>query len=226
MSLSTLLAGARALLRLTHDGGRVPARAQQREPPRIGGTENRASPPPPRSTTFDVEPEIRSVLGEAAVATRTQRVRFEIAVQPELALRADRALFRQVLAGLVQQACSQALVGRVLVTASRSGEWIELSVSDDANGADRRTRQNALRPIERLLAQQGGSLELASWSDQGTTVLTHWPETGPMATGQGGVSLSYAKELRPADAGGNRLRGEQYNTGLSRPSCLRKQASM
>jgi signal transduction histidine kinase len=177
------------MLRLIRDGSRAPVPARQGEPPRIRAAESRAASPTARWTRFDVEPEIRSVLGEAAVAARPQPVRFEIAVQPGLAFRADRAVFRGALAALVQQACSQALVGRVLVTASRTGEWIELSVSDDANGADRRTRQNALRPIESLLAEQGGSLEVASWSDQGTTVLMHWPEAGPMATGEGGLSF-------------------------------------
>src|SRR5271163_2328364 len=161
MSPSTWLAGARALLRFTRNGRRAPAPAQKCEHLRVSSTENGTAPAPLGSTTFDVEQDVRSLLGDAAAAARPQRVRLEIAVQPELALRGDRTVFRQSLAGLVQQACSQALVSRVLVTASRSGEWIHVSVSDDGIGADRRTRQLALWPIERLVAQQGGSLEVA-----------------------------------------------------------------
>jgi len=139
-----------------------------------------------RSTTFDLEQEIRAILGDAA---RPQRARLEIAVQPDLTLHADRAGFRRTLAGVVQQVCSQAMISRVLVTASRSGEWIQVAVSDDGIGPDLESRQQALRPIERLIAQQGGSLEVATWPDEGTTVLMRWPEMGPVANEAGRLPL-------------------------------------
>ncbi len=124
-------------------------------------------------------------MGDFSAASRPHRVRLEIAVQPELRLSSYRATFRQVLTELVRQAGSQALVGRILVTASRSGEWVQVSVSDDAIGADQRAREDALRSIEHLLAQQGGELEITSWPDQGVTVLALWLETGPAEPGQG-----------------------------------------
>lgn len=194
MSRSTWLAGARALLRLIRGGRGASAASQKSEHPRAPSTQNWAAPAPLRSTTFDVEQEIRAILGDAAVAA--QRVRLEIAVQPELVLHADRAGFHRSLAGLVQHACSQALVSRILVTASRSGEWIEVAVSDDAIDADLGSRQHALWHIERLIAQQGGSLEVASWSDQGITVLTRWHQAGPVANGPGPVS-SAMRERAP-----------------------------
>ncbi len=81
-------------------------------------------------------------------------------------------------------ACSQALVGRVLLTASRSGEWVQVSVSDDAVGSDERAREDALRPIERLIVRQDGMLEITSWPHQGTTILIRWPASGPTETEQ------------------------------------------
>jgi glucose-6-phosphate-specific signal transduction histidine kinase len=134
---------------------------------------------------LDVEQEIRAVLGDA----RPQRVRLEIAVQPGLTLRVDRAGFDMVLAGVVRHACARAFVSRVLVTASRSGEWIQVGVSDDGIGADVGSQRDGLWPIERLIAQQGGSLEIASWPDQGTTVLTRWPAAGPVVDEPGRASF-------------------------------------
>jgi len=155
------------------------------------GVENGAAPAASQPATFDVEQEIRAVLSDV----RPQRVRLEIAVQPELVLHADRAAFHQALAGLVQHACSQALVSRVLVTASRSGASIQVGVSDDGIGADLGSQQRTLRPIERLLSQQGGSLEVASWPDQGIVVLTRWPEAGHAANGPGGPPFVVRKRV-------------------------------
>jgi signal transduction histidine kinase len=94
----------------------------------------------------------------------------------------DRDAFRGALAGLVRQAGSQALVSRVLVTAFRLGDLIQVGVTDDGLGFDRfdrRAPQDALRPIERLIALQGRTLEITSWPDQGAKVLMRWPESGP-----------------------------------------------
>ena len=185
MPRSNWLTGARALLRFTRSDRPPSAPAQKREGPPAVSFENGATPAPRRAATFDVEQEIRAVLGDV----RPERARLEIAVQPDLVLHADRANFHRVLAGLVQHACSRALVSRVLVTASRSGASIHVGVSDDGIGADLGLRQRTLRPIERLLAQQGGSLEVASWPDQGTIVLTRWPQAGHTANEPGGTAF-------------------------------------
>jgi len=158
---------------------------QRREAAPAISVENGATPVPRRAATFDVEHEIRAVLSDV----RPERARLEIAVQPDLVLHADRADFHRVLAGLVQHACSQALVSRVVVTASRSGASIEVGVGDDGIGADLGLQQRTLRPIERLLAQQGGSLEVTSWPDQGTIVLTRWPQAGHTANEPGGAAF-------------------------------------
>jgi hypothetical protein len=176
MSLSAWLAGARALLRSNRGGTRAPALPQKRDQP--VNTANEAAPAEAQPTAFDVEQEIRSVLGYV-IASWSQPVRLEIAVQPELMLYGDRAAFRQVLAALVQPASSHASMGRILVTASRSGECAQVNVTDDGIGAERRARRDALRAIEHLLARQGGTLEIESWPDQGSTVLTRWPMSGP-----------------------------------------------
>jgi len=197
MPRSTWLAGARALLGFTRSGRLPVAPAQKREHPQAIGVEDAATRAPRGAATFEVEQEIRAVLGDV----RLQRVRLEIAVQPELVLRADRGDFRRVLAGLVQHACSQALVSRVLVTASRSGASIQVGVSDDGISADLGSRQRTLWPIERLLAQQGGSLEVVRWPDQGTIVLARWPEAGHAANGPGGGPFVVRERVAAADSG-------------------------
>lgn len=192
MTRSSWLTGTLALLRFTRSGRPSSAPTQKRErPPVIISVENGVAPSPLRLGTFDVGQEIRAILTNA----RPQRVRLEIAVQPDLRLHADSAAFRQALAGLVQHACSQALVSRVLVAASQSGESIQVGISDDCIGADLGSRQRALWPIERLIAQQGGSLEVASWPDQGTTVLTRWPEAGPAANRSGPVPYAVRERV-------------------------------
>jgi hypothetical protein len=62
-------------------------------------------------------------------------------VQSELMLYGDRDAFRGALAGLVRQAGSQALVSRVLVTAFRLGDLIQVGVTDDGLGFDRFDRR-------------------------------------------------------------------------------------
>jgi signal transduction histidine kinase len=118
-------------------------------------------------------------------------------MQPDLTLRAERAAFRQVLTMLVRQACSQPLVGRVLVTTSQHGQWLQVSVSDDAIGADATVREEALRPIERVIAGQGGTVEITSWSHQGSTMLVRWPVAGPAAR-EGSQPSRFARERTAA----------------------------
>ena len=157
-------------------------RPEQRSVRPVGTTGLGIAPPPSPAppVTFDVEPEIRSVLRNVAVAGRPPGVRLQFAVEPELMLRADRAAFRHALAVLVRQAGSQALVARVLVTAARRGERVEVSVSDDRLGTDRWARLAAPHPIEQLLTRQGGTLEIMSWPEQGTSIVMHWPAAGPV----------------------------------------------
>jgi signal transduction histidine kinase len=166
--------------------------AQERE--QASSTEHETAPVPARLTALDVEQEIRSVLGEVAAASGSQPVRLEIAVQSELMLYGDRAAFHHALAALLRQVSSLALVGRVLVTASRSGEWVQVNVTDDGTGAERRAREAALQPIERLIARQGGTLEVASFPE-GATVLTRWPVTGPATAGQGRLPLDVGERI-------------------------------
>jgi signal transduction histidine kinase len=179
MSVSRGLADIRALLRrIRGRWGASSASTQPREHPLPAGDKATASitiAPAP----FDLEQEIRFVLNELINAGRQPRL--EIAVQPDLTLRAEREEFRQVLAKLVRQACSQPIVGRVLVTASQHGEWVQLGVSDDAIGTDSTAWEEALQPIERTIAGQGGTLDVTSWSDQGSSVVTRWPVAGPPA---------------------------------------------
>ncbi len=198
MSASSCRAGTRIASRVFRHAARALVRAAGLMPPiqallsdrrkegsirpaGITGPEIAPPPSPARPVTFDVEPEIRSVLRHVAAAGRPPGVRLQFAVEPELMLRADRAAFRHVLEALLRQAGSQALVARVLVTAARHGDRVEVSVSDDGLGADRWARLDALHPIEHLLARQGGTLEIASWPEQGTSVVMQWPAAGPVA---------------------------------------------
>ena len=102
MSLSTWMAGTRALLRLARYGRRPPAPAQKREQPSNENIEAERLLTPVQATAFSVEQEIRSVLGDFAAATGRKPVQLEIAVQPGLMFYGNRAAFHEVLAAVVQ----------------------------------------------------------------------------------------------------------------------------
>lgn len=133
---------------------------------------------PLNATVLNVEAEARSVMRELASLASERLVRMELAVQPGLSVRADPRVFHEVLSGLVKHSLAQAPTGRVLVAGSRHGGRVQLAVLDDGMGADPQLQASDLRAPERLMALQGGTLEITSRAGEGSTVLARWPDAG------------------------------------------------
>lgn len=125
---------------------------------------------------LDVEQEVRAALTEAAASPAGRRTRFEFAVRQDLATRTDARRFRSALAAMVAHAATQAPVGRVLVTATRHGGRIQVTVGDDGPGADRAVQAASLREVESLIAMQGGTLEIIAQPGEGTRLVARWPD--------------------------------------------------
>lgn len=133
---------------------------------------------PLNTTVLGVEAESRRVLRDLASLAAERLVRMELAVQPGLCVRADPGVFREVLGALVKHSIAQAPSGRVLVAGSRHGGRVQLAVLNDGMGADPRLQASDLRAPERLIALQGGTLEITSHAGEGTTMLARWPDAG------------------------------------------------
>jgi signal transduction histidine kinase len=125
---------------------------------------------------LDVEREVRAALTDAAASASGWRTRFEFAVRPDLTTRTDVQRFRTALTAMVAHAAAQAPTGRVLVTATRHGGRIQVTVGDDGSGADRAVQAAALREVESLIAMQGGTLEIVAQPGEGTRLIARWPD--------------------------------------------------
>ena len=104
-------------------------------------------------------------------------VDLEYAVQPELAVRADRRAFREILSDMVTTAIEQAPCGHVLLGAARTGGRVHVTVSDDGENPNREMRLSKLRSAERLAALHGATMEVDVRKAQGTTVFLRLPVT-------------------------------------------------
>ncbi len=125
---------------------------------------------------LDVEQEVRAALKDATVSS-PGRTRFEFAVRQDLATRTDAQRFRKVLAAMIAHAATQAPMGRVLVTATRHGGRIQVTVGDDGPGADPAIQAASLREVESLIAMQGATLEIIAQPGEGTRLVARWPDT-------------------------------------------------
>ncbi len=142
---------------------------------------------------LDVELEIRAAVYEQDAAAAARLVRLETAIQAGLALRTDRRALRQVLADVLRNAIGHTSGGRVLVGAGRRGGRIQISVLDDGRQVDPAVQAADLRATERLVALQGGTLDITVRSGAGTTVLIRLPEPArvvPAAAGTPAVPPS------------------------------------
>ncbi|HTI82903.1 MAG TPA: hypothetical protein VL614_20815 [Acetobacteraceae bacterium] len=125
---------------------------------------------PVASGTIDVAAELDAVLRQFEGRAAGQFTTLEIAVQAGLAAQVDAGVFRAVLSDLVGSAIAQAPCGRVLVSAARTGNRLQISVADDGAQADGPRRQAILREAERLSAQYGGIMCVDARPSEGTIV--------------------------------------------------------
>jgi hypothetical protein len=125
---------------------------------------------------LDVAAEVRDVLQHMAPEAARGRMRLEMAVQPDLAVHADKLALRTLLGDLVRNAMMHAPAGQVLLSAARFGGRVEIAVTDDGAGTEAEMRQAALREAGQLVALHGGSIHIDARPGEGTTVLVRLPE--------------------------------------------------
>ncbi len=173
-TLSSLASGA--LLA----GGFAGRRGAPRLPSVAGDAEMPAAPATPPSDAaplrltseqLDVERELVAAVQGFAGFAADRLIRLEIAIQPGLAVRADRSALRQIIAGPLRSALDRSACGRVLVGAGRHGGRVQISVLDDGIPVDRVVQEAQLRGATRLVALQGGTLDVNVRANAGTTVV-------------------------------------------------------
>lgn len=131
------------------------------------------------SGMLDVAAEANAVLRQFESLAAGQFVVLELAVQPDLGVRADPRAFREILADLVRTAIEQSPCGRVLLGAAKFAGRVQITVSDDGAAADRGLRISRLRTAERLAALHGATMEVDARAGQGTTVFLRLPSSEP-----------------------------------------------
>jgi signal transduction histidine kinase len=97
--------------------------------------------------------ECHAMLGMPAQA---QGLRWTVAIDPALAVEADRRRVKQVLANLLSNAIKYNRAGgEVRVTARRIGDAVEIAIGDDGPGLDAEQRARLFTPFDRLGAERG-----------------------------------------------------------------------
>jgi len=122
------------------------------------------------SGMIDVAAELNAAVRRFEERAAGQFTTLEVAVHAGLVVRVDAEAFRAVLSDLVGCAIAQAPCGRVLVSAVRTGNWLQVSVADDGVEADGPGREASLRNAQRLAALHGAIMRVDARPSQGTTV--------------------------------------------------------
>lgn len=141
-----------------------------------------AGPRPFASDQLDLEAELHAVLQAHDAQAIERHVRLEIAVQPGLTVRADPVALRGIVSDLLANAIGHTVEGRVLLGAGRHGGRVRISVVDDGTPVGRAEQEAHLRDAERLVALQGGTLEITVRPGSGTVAAIRLPEPAPNAT--------------------------------------------
>jgi signal transduction histidine kinase len=157
---------------------------------------------------LDPERELVLAVQDVTSLAADGSVRLETAIQPGLAVWADKAALRQMLAAPLRAAVARSPGGRVLLGAGRHGGRVQVSVLDDGLPTDRGLQEAELREAARLVALHGGTLEVNVRANAGTTVVIRLPEPAAAPAGapvpasaQGTVGQGVVEAVRPEIAG-------------------------
>jgi len=149
---------------------------------------------------LDGERELVSVVQDIASLAAERLVRLEAAIQPDLAIWADRAALRQMLAAPLRAAVARSPGGRVLLGDGRHGGRVQVSVVDDGPPTDRAVQEADLREAARLAALHGGTLEVNVGASVSTTVVIRLPEPAGVPA-SASVPQAAEQEATPAGMG-------------------------
>ncbi len=148
-----------------------------RQGQRLDGNRFELGQTPFAAGDLDVAAEARDVMRQLDSLAARLLVDLEYAIQPQLAVRADRRAFREILSDIMTTAIEQAPCGHVLLGAAQTGGRVHITVSDDGEKPNREMRLSRLRSAERLAALQGATMEVDVRQGQGTTVFFRLPVT-------------------------------------------------
>jgi light-regulated signal transduction histidine kinase (bacteriophytochrome) len=176
IALPALLFVLMASLAFVAAGWRARQQMLRRQGTRSNANRFELAQTPFASGLMDVAAEAAAVLRQLEGLAAKNFVALDVAIQPQLAVRADARVFREILGDVVAHAIGQSPCGRVLLGAARLGGRVQVSVCDDGAGVDRDVQASELRSAERLAAMQGATMEVDARAGQGTTIVLRLPE--------------------------------------------------
>ena len=141
------------------------------------------------SSLLDVEFEAREALRQVDGLAAGNRVRLQIAIQSDLAVRADPHGFRRALIEMLENAIGHSPCGKVLVGGTLHGGRVQIAVLDDGHGPDRLAQEAALRTAERIVALHGGTLQIETRPGQGTLVVMRLPAAASASASAGDAGV-------------------------------------
>ena len=123
--------------------------------------------------SVDLGAELHVALEQRMALAARRFAVFKIVIQPQLLSHVDSGAVRAVLSDLIDGAMAHTGTGQVLVTAVRQGPRIQITVTDDGDGAAMRAVD--LRRAVELTALHGGSLDINARPGLGTAVTLRLP---------------------------------------------------
>jgi hypothetical protein len=124
---------------------------------------------------LDLGDEVAQALARFRDVAQRHHVELQITVQPRVAVWADPAALRQMLARILAQAIDRAAGGAVLTSAGWHGGRVQVAVTDDGPANDHASLVGRLREVEQFAALQGGTLEVECWKARGSRVVLRMP---------------------------------------------------
>ncbi len=128
------------------------------------------------SGQVDLAAELRSTAEAHAAGAVARRIRLQIALEPDLMVRADPLAVRAIVGDLLRNAIDHSEGGHILLGAARHGGRVRITVGDDGIPVDSAEQAADLRDAERLVALQGGTLDISVHPQTGTLITVRLPD--------------------------------------------------
>jgi hypothetical protein len=123
-------------------------------------------------STFDSATDVRTAviaaLKRLMPILASREVRADVAVPPGLLVRMPGGVLEDLLEDLLATTIQRTPASRVLLASSLRGAQVQISVSDDAAGADLAERRGCFRQMSERVALNGGALDFDVRPAEGT----------------------------------------------------------
>ena len=118
----------------------------------------------------DVGVAMRLALKRLSPIMSNRSVQADVAALPGLGVRMPGAVLAELLEEMLAAAIRGAPASRLLLTAAKHGNRIDVDITDDMPGADRVVRLGSVRGLMERVASRGGTLEVDVRPAEGTTM--------------------------------------------------------